>query len=186
MYLKPDYGRSDLVRDHEPHQVTRWTPGQYVVLGVLGLAGSLVALCIIGIMAAGGQDNWVFGVGILLVVFLLIIAFPTLIAFWRGHPNRYLILVLNLFFATGVTWVIALIWSLHKAHISNKPDGSDGGESGLNLLVNDEMKVRHSIGIQGDVASQLTALKSLYDTGALSDDEYQLAKKRIIGSSLER
>ena len=54
-------------------------------------------------------------------------------------------------------------------------------ESGLNPSVNDETKVRHTVGVQTDIASQLTALNSLLDSGALSQSEYEAAKIRVLG-----
>ena len=48
---------------------------------------------------------------------LLIVAFvyfiPTIVAFGRGHHNRWPIAILNLFLGgTLIGWVIALVWSL--------------------------------------------------------------------------
>lgn len=66
---------------------------------------------------------------------------PTIVAFGRSHPNRWVILLLNCLVGwTGIAWLAALIWAMNKVHIS--PSGSHGGESGINLFVNDEKKVR--------------------------------------------
>lgn len=48
---------------------------------------------------------------------LLIVAFvyfiPAIVAFGRGHHNRWPIAILNLFLGgTLIGWVIALVWSL--------------------------------------------------------------------------
>jgi len=38
---------------------------------------------------------------------------PTIVAFYRGHHNRWPIFVLNFFLGgTCIGWVIALVWSL--------------------------------------------------------------------------
>jgi len=55
---------------------------------------------------------------IVLAFFVLsIVAFvyfiPTIVAFMRGHHNRWPIAVLNFFLGgTCIGWVVALIWSL--------------------------------------------------------------------------
>ncbi|MBE6414557.1 MAG: superinfection immunity protein [Verrucomicrobiaceae bacterium] len=46
------------------------------------------------------------------VVVILIYFFPTIIAFGRKHNYKWLILILNLFGATGITWLIALVWAV--------------------------------------------------------------------------
>lgn len=67
---------------------------------------------------------------------------PTIIAFWRHHPNRWLIAAINVFLgATGIGWAVALVWAFHAAHRTEQADGSHGGESGLNLFVNDVRRV---------------------------------------------
>ncbi len=76
-----------------------------------------------------------------LTIFGLVFFLPTIVAFKRKHPNRFLILVINVLAGwTGIAWLVALIWAMNKVHIS--PTGSSGGESGVNLFVNDEKKVR--------------------------------------------
>lgn len=43
---------------------------------------------------------------------------PTIIAFRRKHPNRFVIAAINLFGGvTGFLWVMTLIWALQKAQI---------------------------------------------------------------------
>ena len=42
---------------------------------------------------------------------------PTIIAFRRGHPNRFVIGAANLFGGmTGFLWVMTLIWALERVH----------------------------------------------------------------------
>lgn len=61
---------------------------------------------------------------------------PTVIAFARRHPNRWAILVINVVFGgTGLGWLGSLVWAMSAVHRS--PTGNHGGESGLNLFVND-------------------------------------------------
>jgi hypothetical protein len=101
-----------------------------------------------------------FGLTVLIVAVIAIIFgltyLPTIIAFTKRHPNRWVILGLNssAIFAAATKrhmgsykgmnkWYASLIWSLRKVHISNRRDGSDGGESGLNLFANDRRRIRH-------------------------------------------
>lgn len=59
-------------------------------------------------------------IGLLLIHWLLVLMIlmffgflPSLIAFVRGHHNRYAILVLNLLLGwTLIGWAVALVWSL--------------------------------------------------------------------------
>jgi ABC-type transport system involved in cytochrome c biogenesis permease component len=49
---------------------------------------------------------------IALIVFVVYFI-PTIVAFRRGHHNRWPIAVLNFFLgSTGIGWVLALVWSL--------------------------------------------------------------------------
>lgn len=88
------------------------------------------------------QDEAI-GILVLICIAVLIYMLPAVIAFVRGHPNRWVIFALNLFLGgTGIVWLGCLIWALMAVHLSNKPGGSNGGESGLNIIANDVMHVR--------------------------------------------
>lgn len=58
--------------------------------------------------------------GIVLVLVGLVLYFvPTIIAFRRGHPNRWIIFLVNfLLGATLIGWIAALVWSLLAVHIT--------------------------------------------------------------------
>lgn len=78
-----------------------------------------------------------------LIILAVIYMIPTIVAFWRGHPNRWVILLLNIFLGgTGIVWFGCLIWACMAVHVSNNPNDSHGGESGLNLTANDVVAVR--------------------------------------------
>jgi hypothetical protein len=137
-----------------------------------------------------------------IVVILAVIFIPTIVVFRRQHPNRCLIFVVNLAFGgTIVGWVAALVWAMHYAHISE--DGSHGGESGINLFVNDPVDVRAdpSMGSNASTVSTggsnnnpappntlsdaenvqtLRRLKSLFESGAISAEEYTALKAPIL------
>ena len=59
-------------------------------------------------------------VGVYILIFfasiigIAIFFLPTIIAFKRSHRNRWIIFLLNIFGATIILWVIALVWSLNK------------------------------------------------------------------------
>ncbi|MCM2505420.1 superinfection immunity protein [Aureimonas altamirensis] len=132
--------------------------------------------------------------GILMIIGLVIfIGFlPVFIAFVRGHPNRWLILILTVVAgATLVGWLIALIWSINAIYRSQGPI-ANGGESGLNLFANDvparatEPKVPHPAppnrkGAPVEaIAGQLERLAQLHQTGWLTDTEFASAKSALL------
>lgn len=62
--------------------------------------------------------------GIFLLVVAIIYELPAIIAFLRGHPNRWLILVLcTALGGTGIVWLGCLIWAFMAVHISKDPGG---------------------------------------------------------------
>lgn len=135
----------------------------------------------------------------LLIIFLAIIVgliffLPTIIAFRKKHPNRWVILALNwILGATGIVWIICLIWAnkaIHLSEGSQNSEGTDGGESGLNIFANDEKKVRivnpvnvptHSTReIKSDIPTQLFKLKSLLDSDAITQHEFEDLKRKLL------
>ena len=136
---------------------------------------------------------------VLILVILLVVFIPTIVAFRREHPNRWLIFVVNLAFGgTVVGWVAALVWALHYAHISE--DGSNGGESGINLFTNDPVTMRiepalnnaqmpidpslqataQALTAKDDAVATLQRLKALADSGAISTEEYAALKASVL------
>ncbi|MBM2294361.1 superinfection immunity protein [Sulfitobacter pseudonitzschiae] len=128
----------------------------------------------------------------LVVIFWILYVVPTVIAFHRKHPNRWAILVVNVVFgATGLGWLGSLVWACSAVHIS--PNGSNGGESGLNLFVNDPARPMCDTG--GDMRGQgiaktttplddpierLSQLVALRDAGAIDDSEFATLKRRVL------
>lgn len=132
-----------------------------------------------------------FLVLLIIILGLAIFISPTVIAFVRKHPNRWLILAVNLCLAaTGFVWILCLIWSLQAVHLSDGDD-SDGGESGLNIFANDEARVR-VVGLESAATSsptnirpvdhieKLSQLKKLRDDSVLSEEEFSSLKERLL------
>lgn len=136
------------------------------------------------------QDN--FGDLLFFVAFFLIIGFiyviPTFIAFRRNHPNRWLILLVNIVFGgTILGWGIALAWALRAVHRPGST--SSGGESGLNIFVNDVRKVHlvePPLTPRASVSEELERLHELFMRGAISQDEFDTLKAKLLDVSPSR
>jgi hypothetical protein len=124
-------------------------------------------------------------IAIVIIVLAFIYFVPSIVAFRRGHPNRWPILIINfLFGGTGLGWLGSLVWAAGAVHKS--PTGSNGGESGLNVFVNDPVTVRlapesvPALIDSGTVEEKLRRLKQLFDSGAISAEEYAGLKKPLL------
>ncbi len=124
-------------------------------------------------------------------IFLVGFVLPTFIAFFRGHPNRWVILGLNIFLgATGIVWFGCLIWSLMSVHKSNAEGASNGGESGLNIFVNDPVRVATvpsplppPLPRPDDLVERLERLHKLLKDGAIEQEQYERMRARLLDSS---
>ncbi|WP_406873612.1 SHOCT domain-containing protein [Aminobacter sp. P9b] len=79
-------------------------------------------------------------------------------------------------------------------HVSNNPNGSHGGESGLNLTANDVVAVRLVGGLVGpstlqlansppppdDALARLERLKKLLDDGAIDQGQFERLRDQIV------
>ncbi len=109
-------------------------------------------------------------------VFMMAYCLPTIVAFRRQHPNRFVIAAVNLVGGmTGFLWVMTLIWAFQRVHVSEA--GSNGGESGVNLVANDPVLVA----IGRDKPAQLSELKALLDAGEITAEQYEKLKAEILG-----
>lgn len=122
----------------------------------------------------------------LVAVVLFVYMIPTVVAFRRRHPNRWIIGALNLVLgSTGIVWLGCLVWACGAVHKSVNPGGSDGGESGLNVFANDVQKVElvdRQVAASDEVG-QLERLKQLLDANAITKDEFDLLKAKVLASN---
>ena len=66
---------------------------------------------------------------------------PSIVAFRRNHPNRWIILVINIAFGSTIVGralrSVSAMWAAHRVGST-----SSGGELGLNLFINDARRVQ--------------------------------------------
>lgn len=112
---------------------------------------------------------------LILLVVCLVYAAPTLVAFRRGYPNSYLIAAINLVGGmTSFLWVVTFIWAFRAVHLSAA--GDDGGESGLNLAVNDPVRAV----LTRNKPAQLAQLQDLLAAGHVSPEEHARLRAEIL------
>ncbi|MEH2566729.1 superinfection immunity protein [Bradyrhizobium sp. AZCC 2289] len=123
------------------------------------------------------------GIGFLIVGIIYIM--PSIVAFRRDHPNRWIIALINIVFgSTIIGWGIAMIWAMRAAH--RVGSASSGGESGLNLFVNDVRKVQLVEPPPLPQTSAVQELERLHDLlvrGALSQVEFDGLKAKLLGGA---
>jgi type VI protein secretion system component VasK len=102
------------------------------------------------------------GVGIWSLIFvpvLLLFFLPSIVAFRRRHKHRVPILLVNILVSVlyGVGWFIALVWCFWPA--SSRPSLED--------------------------LRTIKELKQLLDAGALTEEEYESQKHKLLSRSLK-
>lgn len=115
------------------------------------------------------------------IIFCLVYMAPSIVAFRRDHPNRWLILVVNFAFGgTIIGWGVALAWALRAVHRPGATAG--GGESGLNIFINDPKKVQlvDPPPTPTSIALELERLDALLSKGALSNAEFERLKAQLL------
>lgn len=129
-------------------------------------------------------DDLVF-IGVFFLIIGAIYIAPTFVAFKRNHPNRWIIMVINVAFGgTIIGWGIAMVWAMRAAHRVGAV--SSGGESGLNLFVNDVKKIQVIDPPPLPQTSPVQELERLHDLlvrGAISQVEFDGLKGRLLGGA---
>lgn len=126
---------------------------------------------------------------IFLAIFFLIVGIiyimPSIVAFRRNHPNRWIILVINVAFGgTIIGWGIALVWAMRAAHRVGST--SSGGESGLNLFINDVKRIQFVEPPplpQTSLSHELERLHDLLVRGVISQVEFDGLKAKLLGGA---
>lgn len=127
-------------------------------------------------------DDFIF-LAFFLLVGIIYIA-PSIVAFRRNHPNRWIIVVVNVVFGgTILGWGIAMAWALRAAHRIGAVNS--GGESGLNLFINDVKKIQVVDPPPLPATSPVQELERLHDLlirGAISQVEFDGLKAKLLAT----
>jgi hypothetical protein len=123
--------------------------------------------------------------GIAFLIIGIIYVMPSIVAFRRDHPNRWIILVINIAFGgTIIGWGVALAWALRAVH---RPGSTgNGGESGLNLFINDVKKIQVVEPPplpQTSPVQELERLHDLFVRGAISQVEFDGLKAKLLAGA---
>jgi hypothetical protein len=115
------------------------------------------------------QGEYVVAI-IAVVIFVTIYITPPIIAFKRGHPQRWSITVLSLFFGgTLIGWVAALVWAIQPLEGSDNPTQAEEAEI-LALST-------------PSVSEEIERLHQLLQTGAITQTEFDNLKMKLLGSA---
>lgn len=134
---------------------------------------------------ASTSDNEMIALVVGAILFFLFYLTPSIIAFVRGHPNRYAITAVNICLgATGIVWIIALLWASNSIHAPKNQTSSSGGESGLNVFANDVKRVKIVKGDFADTADEINRLAALYKSGMIDEEEFIKLKKQAFGGGI--
>lgn len=113
----------------------------------------------------------IFIVSIIMLMGVYVI--PTFCAFYRGHPNRWFILLINVFGgATVFLWFACLFWAFSDYVVGEAPT--------VNLVTSSPLPLDNPG--QMDHVGQLERLSELRTAGLLTDEEYRAAKQRILSA----
>lgn len=156
------------------------------------------------------SDNAIGGLFILVaIVGAACYLLPAIIAFARSHHYRWVIVALTIFGGwTGIAWLAALIWSVFPHNrsvvdpmvgpatgVGHRNAGDAVGEARYGLERGYEAERRRSDAAEPhlrpwerrdtptkleNTVEALERLQRLHSSGALSDEEYEAAKRRVL------
>lgn len=106
---------------------------------------------------------------IILIIFAIALYFiPTIISISKGRDNTVAIFVLNLFLGWSfIGWIVALVWAVSNNSNQQIIINSNAPSSEIN-------STNH--------LDQLEKLKKLYDNQAITKEEYDLQKTKLLDS----
>lgn len=135
------------------------------------------------------EDQLVLFVGLVWLLVLVLFALPSVIAFRRGDPSRWLILAIN---ASVAGWAVALIMAVYPLFRLGRPTGSDDGDAGRQVTNRAPPLLLASQAHAGAVppAARLSAAAAVVEIerlgrlrvgGHLSEAEFASLKGRVLG-----
>lgn len=114
------------------------------------------------------DDGPLWALSLLMLMGVYVI--PTFCAFYRSHPNRWFILLVNVFGGETVfLWFACLFWALSDYVVGGTPTVDVGPPS-----LDDAG--------QPNQVNQLERLSDLWSAGHLTDEEFQAAKQRLLNA----
>ena len=117
---------------------------------------------------------------LLIAIGLFVFLLPVIIAFRRRHPNRWVIMALNVVLGgTGIVWVGSLIWALNAFDVSDEPNAPYEEQSGAKIIANNSVPSFPATSTE-DALQQIERLKELYIANALTEAEFKEMKRAII------
>lgn len=123
----------------------------------------------------------VLGSIVAMALILTVVFVPTIIAFRRGHPNRWLIFVGNFILGgTGIGWFVMLIWAVQE--LEDAPDDDEAGPCPAPLPNTEPTIFAATKADTEDATRRLKRLKVLFDDGVLSADEYAALRKPLLNA----
>lgn len=117
---------------------------------------------------------------VILVLSMLALYFlPSIIAIMRQHPQKWLLIALNVFAGwTGFFWIGLLIWSLWP---KEKLIAFQNGQGWGPYQAHDQTQsFSGSASTTASPAETLAQLARMRDQGTLTEDEFTKAKERLI------
>ena len=134
------------------------------------------------------KDQLVLVVACAWLIVLVLFALPSIIAFRRRAPNRWLILAIN---ASVAGWAVAMILAVYPLLHLSKLTGADRSGAGCQaaddsfpLLVASQVSgaTATSFGRSSAAASitELERLAQLHAHGHLSESEFAVAKRQVL------
>jgi len=125
---------------------------------------------------------------LIILVIAVLYFVPTVIAFRRNHAYKNIILVINLIFGwTGAGWAIAAIWAVFPSekslidpvlgNVTGTGQRNAGDTFGAKAFGEKRGFVKEK-----DDHERIQELAKMFESGAISEEEFKALKKKIIES----